>query len=161
MFSAPTITTKGAFWLNSEIGTCPSPDNPIIKKPFFFNSSIVIFKLSTLHTGICSKAPAATFATVPVNPADLLWGIIIPLQSKASADLIIAPKLWGSVTPSNATKIGLEDLLLDISINSSKDTVCEEANCRATPWWTAPFVNWDSLDPVSYTHLTLPTNREV
>ena len=45
-------------------------------------------------------APAATLATVPVKPADLLWGIMIPLQSKASADLIIAPTLCGSVIPS-------------------------------------------------------------
>ena len=40
-------------------------------KPLFFNSSMVLFKFTTLLTGICSNAPAATYATVPVNPADL------------------------------------------------------------------------------------------
>ena len=41
-------------------------------KPLFFNSSISLFKFTTLLTGMCSNAPAATFATVPVKPADLL-----------------------------------------------------------------------------------------
>ena len=100
--SAPTITTNGAFSWKSEIDNWPSPDNPITRKPFFFKSVSVLFKLTTLLTGICSKAPAATFATVPVNPADLLWGMIIPLQSNASADLMIAPTLCGSVIPSKA-----------------------------------------------------------
>ena len=101
--SEPTTTTKGAFSWKFEIDIWPSPDKPTTRKPFFLSSSSALFKLTTLVTWRCSKAPAATLATVPVNPADLLWGIITPLQSNASADLIIAPTLWGSVIPSNAT----------------------------------------------------------
>ena len=86
--SAPTITTIGVFSQNFEIDIWPSPDNPITIKPFFLSSSNALFKFTTLLTGKCSKAPAATFATVPVKPADLLWGMIMPLQS-ISADLII------------------------------------------------------------------------
>ena len=71
--------------------------------------------------------------TVPVNPADLLWGMIIPLQSKASADLIIAPTLCGSVIPSKARIIGFADLFLDKFIKFSSDIVLEHANCNATP----------------------------
>ena len=104
--SAPIITTKGAFSWNFEIDIWLSPDKPTTRKPFFLSSSSALFKLTTLLTWRCSKAPAATLATVPVNPADLLWGRIKPLQLNASADLIIAPTLWGSVIPSNATIIG-------------------------------------------------------
>ena len=99
---------------------------------------MALLRFTTLLTGMCSNAPAATFATVPVKPADLLWGIIIPLQLKASADLTIAPKLCGSVMPSKATIIGAGDLLFDISINLLKDIDLEKANCKAIPWWTAP-----------------------
>ena len=87
----------------------PLPDKPITRKPFFFRISTDLFKLTTLLTGKFSNAPAATFATVPVKPADLLWGIIIPLQPNASADLMIAPTLCGSVIPSKAKIIGFVD----------------------------------------------------
>ena len=58
---------------------------------------------------------------------------MIPLQSNASADLIIAPTLWGSVIPSNARIIGFAQLCLEKPINFSKDIVLEHANCNATP----------------------------
>ena len=88
--SEPTITTKGTFSRKFEIDNRPSPDNPTTRKLFFFNSSSALFKLTTLLTGKCSKAPAATFATVPVKPADLLWGMIIPLQLNASVAAAIS-----------------------------------------------------------------------
>ena len=115
--SEPTTTTKGAFSRKFEIDIWPSPDKPTTRKPFFLRSSSALFKLTTLLTWMCSKAPAATLATVPVSPADLLWGIITPLQSNASADLIMAPTLWGSVIPSNATIIGFVQFCSNNSIN--------------------------------------------
>ena len=105
--SEPTITTRGAFSEKLDMDNWPSPDKPTTRKPFFLSSSSALFKLTTLLTCKCSKAPAATLATVPVNPADLLWGMMMPLQSNASADLIIAPTLCGSVIPSNASIMGL------------------------------------------------------
>ena len=117
--SAPTITTKGVFSWKFEIDNWLSADKPTTRKPLFFNSSNDLFKFTILLTGMCSNAPAATLATVPVKPADLLWGMIIPLQSNASADLIIAPTLCGSVIPSKARIIGFADLSLEISINFS------------------------------------------
>ena len=57
----------------------------------------------------------------------------MPLQSNASADLIIAPTLCGSVIPSNARVIGFAQLILEKSINFSRDIVLEHANCNATP----------------------------
>ena len=57
----------------------------------------------------------------------------MPLQSNASADLMIAPTLCGSVIPSNASNIGFAQLCLEKSINCSRDIVLEEANCNATP----------------------------
>ena len=111
--SEPIITTIGVFSRKFEIDNWPSPDKPTTRKPFFLSSSSALFKLTTLLTCKCSKAPAATLATVPVNPADLLWGIIMPLQLNASADLIIAPTLCGSVIPSNASIIGFVQLCLE------------------------------------------------
>ena len=143
--SDPTITTKGVLSWNFEIDNCASPVNPIIRKPFFFSCSRALFKLTTLLIGKCSRAPAATLATVPVNPADLLWGMIIPLQSNASADLMIAPTLCGSVIPSKARIIGYAELFLEKSINFSKDIVLEHANWSAIPWCVAPKVNWESI----------------
>ena len=58
---------------------------------------------------------------------------MIPLQSNASADLIIAPTLCGSVIPSKARIIGFLEFFLEKSINSSRDIVFEDANCKATP----------------------------
>jgi len=55
------------------------------------------------------------------------------LQSNASADLIIAPTLCGSVIPSSASIIGFEQLCFEKSIYFSKDIVLEHANCNATP----------------------------
>ena len=57
----------------------------------------------------------------------------MPLQSNASADLIIAPTLCGSVIPSKAKIIGFEEFFLEISINLSKGIVLEHANCKAIP----------------------------
>ena len=51
---------------------------------------------------------------------------MIPLQSNASADLIIAPTLCGSVIPSKARIIGFEEFFLEISINLSKDIVLDD-----------------------------------
>ena len=65
------MTTIGDFSLKFVIVILPSADNPTVIKPLLFNSSNALFKLTTLLTGICSKAPAATLATVPVN-TDLL-----------------------------------------------------------------------------------------
>ncbi|GIS48884.1 MAG: hypothetical protein Ct9H90mP22_4720 [Gammaproteobacteria bacterium] len=44
--------------------------------------------------------------------------MIIPLQSNASADLIIAPTLCGSVIPSKARIIGFAVLFLENLIKS-------------------------------------------
>ena len=52
----------------------------------------------------------------------------MPLQSNASADLIIAPTLCGSVIPSKARIIGFEVFFFEISINFSRDIVLEHAN---------------------------------
>ena len=52
---------------------------------------------------------------------------MIPLQSNASADLIIAPTLCGSVIPSKARIIGFAELFLEKLINSSRDIVLEHA----------------------------------
>ena len=57
----------------------------------------------------------------------------MPLQSNASADLIIAHTLCGSVIPSKASIIGFDQLCLEKSINCSRDIVLEHANCNATP----------------------------
>ena len=57
----------------------------------------------------------------------------MPLQSNASADLIIAPTLCGSVMPSNASIIGFAQLFIENSINCSRDIVLDHANCNATP----------------------------
>ena len=43
--SEPIITTKGVFSWNLEIDNWPSPDNPIIRKPFFFSCSSALFKI--------------------------------------------------------------------------------------------------------------------
>ena len=69
--------------------------------------------MTTLLTGKCSRAPAATLATVPVRPADLLCGIIMPLQPNASADLMMAPTLCGSVIPSKARTIGFVEFFFE------------------------------------------------
>ena len=57
----------------------------------------------------------------------------MPLQSNASADLIMAPTLCGSVIPSKARMIGLVEFFFEKSINFSKDIVLELANWRAIP----------------------------
>ena len=62
----------------------------------------------------------------------------MPLQLNASADLIIAPTLCGSVIPSNASIKGLAQFCLEKSINCSRDIVLEDANCNEIPWCEAP-----------------------
>jgi hypothetical protein len=59
-----------------------------------------------LTTPTYSIAPADVFATVEVIPTCLCFEIIIPLTPVASAVLIIAPKLCGSLI-SESIKINL------------------------------------------------------
>ena len=56
-------------------------------------------------------------------PADLLCGSIRPEHPKASADLIIAPTLWGSVIPSRQISTGEVLFTLEKLISSSKGKV--------------------------------------
>ena len=52
----------------------------------------------------------------------------MPLHPNASADLIIAPRLCGSVIPSKAKIMGLAEFFFDNSVNFSRDIVLEHAN---------------------------------
>ncbi len=70
----------------------PCDEVPIIVKPLFFNSSIVLFRFTTLQMGILKTAPDDALITVSFIRADLSFGIIIPSTPKNSALLIIFPK---------------------------------------------------------------------
>ncbi len=55
-------------------------------------------------TGNRAAAPADVFHAAAVTPAARRSGTTTPCAPNAAADLITAPRLRGSVTPSNATR---------------------------------------------------------
>ena len=46
-------------------------------------------------------------------------------------------------------------------LHGERNLIANAANFAALVWHALPDLNWCGFYPVSYTHLTLPTNREV
>ena len=81
----------------------------------FLSSSTVLARLVTLATGTNSTAPAEVLLTIAERPTARLLGIITPCAPQASAVLIIAPKLCGSVISSQIMMNGSSPFFLAIS----------------------------------------------
>lgn len=89
------------------------------QNPVFFNFSNACERLVTCAIKILFCAPVATFITAGVIETCRSFFITIPVTPKASALLIIAPRLCGSLISSNTKIIGLSTLFAAI-ISSSK-----------------------------------------
>ena len=57
---------------------------------------MVLFRFVTLIIFTFSMVPTDAFTTVPVISTERSLGIIMASTPKASHDLMMAPKLWGS-----------------------------------------------------------------
>ncbi|CAB4571621.1 unannotated protein [freshwater metagenome] len=85
------------------ISTSDSPSRPTTNIPAFLAASIVRARFVICAIGKRAAAPAEDFQADAVIVAALRSVMMTPAAPNAAALRIIAPRLRGSVTPSNAT----------------------------------------------------------
>src|SRR6185312_9210976 len=105
--SEPTTSTSGPTAASrSYREVSPSASSPATTKPSCWQVFSARVRLVTRETGTRAAAPALVRHAVAVTPAARRSGTNTPCAPNAAADLITAPRLRGSVTPSSATSSG-------------------------------------------------------